>query len=126
MSEHGTRHRPAAEGEELVGAVSLDDSRGHANGTVQVPHRVPPERPAPGAAAGPITFRGPYSDGPPPSALVVDTPPLSRFGLTELRRMAVVGLVLQLSILKAILRVLLRPSRAHLAAAASKGLVDGF
>ena len=77
-------------------------------------------------AAQDPSFRGPYADGPPPSALVVDTPPLSRFGLTELWRMAVVGFVVQVAILKRVVRVLLRPSKKNLATAASKGLIDGF
>ena len=72
------------------------------------------------------SFRGPYADGPPPSALVVELPSLSRFGLAELHRMLVVGLVIQIAILKAILPALLRPRKAKLAAAAAKGLVDGF
>ena len=31
-------------------------------------------------------FRGPYADGPPAEALLVDAPPLQHFGLAELRR----------------------------------------
>ena len=71
-------------------------------------------------------FRGPYADGPPPEALVVHTPSLTSFGLGELRRMAVVNVVLTVYVLRQVVPALFRFSRKHLAAAASKGLIDGF
>lgn len=126
MAEHGIRHLPVVEGEELVGLVSLDD---------QLPPPGEQDSPAPpvaddvpaGTRPTPVPpFRGPYYDGPPASALVVDIPPIRRFGITELRRMVVIVVVIHLSIMRRVVRVLIRPSRANLAAAGSKGLVDGF
>ena len=37
-------------------------------------------------------FRGPFADGPPASALHVETPPIDKFGVAELRRMVVIYL----------------------------------
>jgi predicted unusual protein kinase regulating ubiquinone biosynthesis (AarF/ABC1/UbiB family) len=121
MTERGVSDLPAVEGEGLAGATS--------QGGLEARNGGGPAPAEPGASAakeGPPLFRGPYADGPPASALVVDTPPLSRFGVTELWRMAVVGFVIQVAIVKRIVRVLLRPSKKNLATAASKGLVDGF
>ncbi len=71
-------------------------------------------------------FRGPFADGPPPEALVVDQPSLTTFGLGEVRRMVVVNVVLTLHLLRRVLPSLLRFNRKRAAAAASKGLIDGF
>ena len=71
-------------------------------------------------------FRGPYADGPPASALIVDPPSLTSFGLLELRRMAVVGFVLTLTVLRRVLPSLLRLRNRAPVRAACKGLIDGF
>ena len=124
MAQHGIRHLPVVDDDQLVGMVSMHDHQSQ----LEAPKAPGTRAEAPVDEVGPDAepLRGPYADGPPESALVVDTPPLSKFGLVELRRMAVVGLVIQLSLLRAVVGVLLRPSRARLAAAASKGLIDGF
>ena len=57
---------------------------------------------------GPV---GPCSGGPSPDALRVDRPPLDRFGLAELGRAVVVGVVLVTFVLWAVLRWLVRPAR---------------
>lgn len=71
-------------------------------------------------------FRGPYADGPPPEALIVDAPPLDRFGLDELRRMVVIGAVLTATIVRAAVGWLVRRRGRTFAAAVSAGVVDGF
>ncbi len=128
MSEHGLDHLPVMEGERLVGLVSRhDDLDPH-------PDQVAPERHAPGvggesptgAARPPREFRGPLADGPPASALVVETPSLSSFGVGELRRMALVGFVVTLCVLRRLLPSILRLRRRHMVAAACKGLIEGF
>ena len=68
-------------------------------------------------------FRGPYADGPPPEALVVESPDLRTFGLTELRRLIYVLLVLPLFVLRDLARRVLHPRRRTWAAAASDGVV---
>jgi len=71
-------------------------------------------------------FRGPFADGPPPSARRVDPPPLRRFGPAELRRMLVIGWVVTLGLLRGLGRWLLHPRRQRPAEAAAGGLVDAF
>ena len=71
-------------------------------------------------------FRGPYADGPPPSALEVVVPPLDSFGLTELRRMALIYVVLVFSVLRALGgRVVRRRGRSWFQAG-SEGAVEAF
>lgn len=78
-------------------------------------------------AAGVIAhFRGPYADGPPPEDLVVDMPKLDAFGLAEIRRAAVIGIVLFFAVLRASTIWVVRRRGRTLAEAASVGLVDGF
>ncbi|WP_182357955.1 ABC1 kinase family protein [Tomitella gaofuii] len=75
---------------------------------------------------GPV---GPYADGPPPEALVVDVPPLSRVGVAELARAVVIAFVLVVSVAWAVVRWpwrRLRGSEATLAEAASLGVVGAF
>src|SRR5882724_12323217 len=71
-------------------------------------------------------FRGPYADGPPPEALVVDAPPLQHFGLAELRRFFVIGGVMAVCLMRALARWVLHPRRESWQAAMSTGVVDGF
>lgn len=71
-------------------------------------------------------FRGPYADGPPAEALVIHAPPLDRFGLTELRRMALIAVVLVSAVLRSVAAWVLRRRGRSVATAASEGLVDGF
>lgn len=71
-------------------------------------------------------FRGPYADGPPPAALVVDAPPLNRFGVTELKRMVLIGFVLVAAVLRSLARWVVRRRGQTVAVAASEGVVDGF
>jgi predicted unusual protein kinase regulating ubiquinone biosynthesis (AarF/ABC1/UbiB family) len=79
---------------------------------------------APGVVAH---FRGPFADGPPAAALRVDTPPLDRFGIAELRRMIVIYLVFVVSISKAVAARFLPLGRGRTTVeAAANGVVDGF
>ncbi|MBX3314286.1 MAG: AarF/ABC1/UbiB kinase family protein [Actinobacteria bacterium] len=71
-------------------------------------------------------YRGPFADGPPPEALRVDAPPLDRFGLTELRRMFLIGFVLSAAVLRSVAVWVVRRRGRSLATAASEGVVDGF
>jgi predicted unusual protein kinase regulating ubiquinone biosynthesis (AarF/ABC1/UbiB family) len=87
------------------------------------PHVAPSGSDAAGVVAH---FRGPYADGPPPEALVIDLPPLDRFGLEELRRMALTGFVLMSAVLRAVAAWVVNRKGRSLASAASEGLVDGF
>ncbi len=72
---------------------------------------------------GPV---GPCSGGPSPEALRVDRPPLDRFGLAELGRAVVVGVVLVTFVLWAVLRWVVRPRDRGVVAAAAHGTVDAF
>jgi predicted unusual protein kinase regulating ubiquinone biosynthesis (AarF/ABC1/UbiB family) len=82
--------------------------------------------------APPGVFRGPFADGPPAEALRVQVPPLRRFGLTELRRLAVANAVIVACVVRAVAAWLLgrlRPGgrgRVGLAEAASEGLIEAF
>jgi len=123
VAENGLRHLPTDGGETFVGLKSVVDQ---GNGAAGEPPPKAEELPKKDEAGKRPGFRGPFSDGPPPSALVVETPTLARFGVVELRRMLAIVVVLHLSIIRAVIRVLHRPRRASLAAAGAKGLIDGF
>lgn len=72
---------------------------------------------------------GPFAGGPPAEALVVDVPPLNKFGLTELGRAIVIAVVLTAHVVWAVLRWPLwrvRGRGGSLADAASLGVVDAF
>jgi predicted unusual protein kinase regulating ubiquinone biosynthesis (AarF/ABC1/UbiB family) len=75
-------------------------------------------------------FRGPWADGPPPEALVVELPPLEARSARDLVRLWVVGWHITWSVLRAVLRWaparLVRHRRDSVASAASHGLVDAF
>jgi predicted unusual protein kinase regulating ubiquinone biosynthesis (AarF/ABC1/UbiB family) len=78
------------------------------------------------SAADRGAFRGPYADGPPPEALLVDAPPLRHFGLAELRRFLAIGGVVALCLTRAMARSVVHPRRQSWRAAAANGLVDAF
>ncbi|WP_225337532.1 ABC1 kinase family protein [Mycobacterium intracellulare] len=69
-------------------------------------------------------FRGPFADGPPASALHIDAPRLDQFGFGELRRLAVIGMVVGFHLAKAIPLAVVRHQR--LVTALSEALVDAF
>lgn len=71
-------------------------------------------------------FRGPFADGPPPEALVVDPPPLDRFGVDELRRIVVIAYVLVAAVLRAGAGWLVRRRGRTMTEALSAGMVEGF
>lgn len=71
------------------------------------------------------TFRGPYSNGPPPADLAVHTPTLDRFGLRELGRVLTIGLVMLASMLRILPRKLSRTGQRWSVIAAG-AVVDGF
>lgn len=71
-------------------------------------------------------FRGPYADGPPADALVVDPPPLDRFGRAELRRTVLIGFVLVAAVLRSTAAWVVRRDGRSFATAASEGVVEGF
>ena len=78
-------------------------------------------------AAGVVAhFRGPYADGPPAKALEIHAPRLDRFGLTELRRMVVIGFVLWAAITRSVAAWVVRRRGRSVAGAAAEGMVDGF
>jgi len=79
-----------------------------------------------GSPGSVIHFRGPYHDGPPKSALEVETPPLEKFGVAEIRRMIVIYVVLSLSIVRRLARHLVPRRGETWARAAAEGAVDGF
>lgn len=82
------------------------------------------------AGAGAPPFRGPFADGPPPEALRVEIPDLDTFGLTELRRTALVVASLVWHITRALLvhvPFLLRKRKARaVAEVAANGVIDAF
>jgi hypothetical protein len=82
------------------------------------PHRPATDFGAPGVVSH---FRGPFADGPPERALQVDTPPLDRFGVTELKRMVVIYLTFTVWIVKALLGKLTRAGKGSWASVASEG-----
>lgn len=92
----------------------------------------PPHRPVHDAStdgrpdAHPV---GPFAGGPPPEALHVEVPPLTRFGAAELLRAVVVAVVLVAYVAAAVARWplhRLRGGRHTLADAASLGVVGAF
>ncbi|MEY2421380.1 MAG: hypothetical protein QOI95_1447 [Acidimicrobiaceae bacterium] len=86
-------------------------------------HRPATDFGAPGAVTH---FKGPYAGGPPASALQVETPPLDKFGLAEIRRMVVIYFVLVVSVLLRLAGRVMRPGGQPWARVASEGAVDGF
>ena len=121
----------------LVSARMHEAERQHAGTTPTTDETIVADalRHAPGARAGHGdggggAFRGPYSDGPPESALRVDTPSIESFGFAELRRMVVIYVVLTYSIAAAVVaavaRRVARRSTPSLSGAAADGMVDGF
>lgn len=85
-----------------------------------------------------VGFKGPFTVGPPEEALVVDPPRLDRVGPREVLRTGEIGVVVVVTVLRALVRYLRRaPSsllrirsdaaaRRRLADAVSVGLVDAF
>jgi predicted unusual protein kinase regulating ubiquinone biosynthesis (AarF/ABC1/UbiB family) len=71
-------------------------------------------------------FRGPFADGPPPDALMVETPPLDKFGVAELRRMVVIYVTISVCLLRALLGKLTRQRKGSWAGVASEGAIDAF
>ena len=86
-------------------------------------HRPPTDFGSPGSVSH---FKGPYSGGPPRSALEVETPPLERFGVAEIRRMIVIYVVLTVSIISRLVTHALRRHGQSWARIAAEGAVDGF
>ena len=127
MGRHNVRHLPVVEGDLVVGMIEQTEPRVGINfggGRREVPDGTKPRAVLDG-------FRGPYADGPPDADLVVDSPPLDRFGLTEIRRGATIGFVLVWSIVRALLRrrfdlVFRRREVVGWWDAACAGAVDGF
>ncbi|MDZ7674871.1 MAG: AarF/UbiB family protein [Acidimicrobiales bacterium] len=129
MGRHGVRHLPVVDGGVVVGMIEqTEPSVGLNFGT----RREMPDAPGAGGRAPLIEdFRGPYADGPPAEDLVVDSPDLRRFGLTEIRRGITIAVILSWSIFIALLRrrldlVFRRKDVAGWWDAASEGAVDGF
>jgi predicted unusual protein kinase regulating ubiquinone biosynthesis (AarF/ABC1/UbiB family) len=73
----------------------------------------------------PIVFRGPYADGPPASALEVDAPSLTAFGVREVRHMVEIYLVFLLVLIRTLGRVVVTRGRSW-ATELSEGLVRAF
>jgi len=87
------------------------------------PHRPATDFGAPGVVSH---FRGPFADGPPAAALHVETPPLERFGLAELRRMVVIYVTLTVCLLRALAAKVTRQRKGSWATVASEGAIDAF
>ena len=88
-----------------------------------VPGRPATDFGAPGVVSH---FRGPFADGPPASALHVDTPALDSFGVAELRRMVVIYLTFTICIVRALVGKLTRQRKGSWVAVASEGTIDAF
>jgi predicted unusual protein kinase regulating ubiquinone biosynthesis (AarF/ABC1/UbiB family) len=77
-----------------------------------------------------LAVRGPFTGGPPATALVVEAPPLEEFHLGDVGRLVVVLVVLGWSVLRGVLGGVLRVPRHRrvrsLIELACQGLVDGF
>ncbi len=123
MARHNLRYLPVMEDGRLVGLVSLREPVSLRDPMARSDEPVHPDT---FASAGMLSqFKGPYSGGAPPDALVVDAPDLYRFGVTEVRRMIVIYVVLVLSVGRGVARWLRQPGRSWWYAAA-EGMVDGF
>ncbi len=98
------------------------------NGAVTDPDDARPTRPATDFGAPGVVshFRGPFADGPPESALHVETPRLDVFGIAELRRMVVIYLTLTGCILRALIGKVTRSRSGSWAVVASEGTIDAF
>jgi predicted unusual protein kinase regulating ubiquinone biosynthesis (AarF/ABC1/UbiB family)/CBS domain-containing protein len=120
MAKHSVRHVPVVDDGRLVGIVSLGDPAMVAMG--------PRRRPVTdfGTTATVTHFKGPYANGPPPTDLEVDVPPINKFGVAELLRLVVVYVVLSLAIARRLIGKVAHPRRQTWFAAASNGAVDGF
>ncbi len=71
-------------------------------------------------------FEGPFTGGPPPSALIVDEPPLEAFRLVDIWRSVVAVVVISWSVLAALAGRVLRRRRTTVVETACDGLIDGF
>jgi len=118
MHDRGCRHLPVLEAGRLVGMVT---ERGHLRAAAG--RRPPTDFGIAGIISG---FRGPYADGPPPEALEVVTPDLETFRLAELRRVALVNVVLWVMIIRAVVGWLVRRRGRTVTRAVSDGIVDAF
>jgi predicted unusual protein kinase regulating ubiquinone biosynthesis (AarF/ABC1/UbiB family) len=72
------------------------------------------------------TLIGPYAGGPPPSALEVDTPPLSGFGAKEALRLIEIAASVTFSVTAGLLGRLVKGRDRSWGQAAAEGLVRGF
>jgi predicted unusual protein kinase regulating ubiquinone biosynthesis (AarF/ABC1/UbiB family) len=79
--------------------------------------------PARTTAGGPI---GPFAGGPPPEALEVNAPSLTELRLHDVRRLAVVMVVLTWKVLRALASRVVRRRSTSVAQTACDGLIDGF
>jgi predicted unusual protein kinase regulating ubiquinone biosynthesis (AarF/ABC1/UbiB family) len=86
-------------------------------------HRPATDFGAPGVVSH---FRGPFADGPPESALHVETPALEQFGVAELRRMVVIYVTLTVCIIRALVGRLTGTRKGSWATVASEGAIDAF
>jgi len=117
MSRHGIRHVPVVQAGALVGIVSGDSALARAS---EAPRA---ER----APTGILTsFRGPWAEGPPATAITVDAPPLDKPVVGDVVRLMAVGWVMFWSVARALTRWVVRRRGRSLAFAASSGLVDAF
>jgi predicted unusual protein kinase regulating ubiquinone biosynthesis (AarF/ABC1/UbiB family) len=71
-------------------------------------------------------LRGPYAEGPPAEALVVDPPPLDRVGWAEVRRAFVIWFVLSTAVARALVVWVVRRQGRSAVEAAAHGVVEGF
>jgi predicted unusual protein kinase regulating ubiquinone biosynthesis (AarF/ABC1/UbiB family)/CBS domain-containing protein len=119
MVEHGFRHVPVVDGNQLLGMVSLDR---------QAMRSTPANRPVSDfGTTGTISgFRGPYAGGPPEEALEVHVPPLDKFGFRELGRMVVIYVLIFLGVVAGLFRHLFHPRRGTWYEAGSEGAVNAF
>ena len=127
MGRHAVRHLPVVDDGRVVGLVEQTEPRVGLNfgGRRLLPDRSEERRPLL------EDFRGPYAEGPPEADLLVDSPALDRFGLTEIRRGITIAVVLTWSVLRALLRrrfdlVVRRKAVPGWWDAACSGAVDGF
>ena len=79
-----------------------------------------------GSAAVKGSFRGPYAEGPPPSALEVDEPRLETFRPADLWRTVVAVVVVSWSVLRALLGRLIGRRSTPVVQTACDGLIDAF